>query len=108
MKTLFPLTASELGTAFDLDAVASRRISSLRIRRCGRNCGREFLAIEVKATDRYHTALLEGPRAVDGLAKLARRLLVYTGTRSFRTEDGIDVWPLRRLNAAVADGSVWP
>ena len=70
--------------------------------------GREFLAIEIKATDRYHTALLKGLRAVDGLPKVARRLLVYTGTRSFRSEDGIDVWPLRRFHEAVAAGSLWP
>lgn len=69
---------------------------------------REFIAIEVKATDRYHTALLKGLRAVDGLPKVARRLLVYTGTRSFRTEDGIDIWPLRRFDAAVAGGTLWP
>ncbi len=70
--------------------------------------GREYLAIEVKATDRYHTALLKGLRAIEGLSRMARRLLVYTGTRSFRTEDGIDVWPLRRFSASVADGSLWP
>jgi hypothetical protein len=69
---------------------------------------REFLAIEVKATDRYHTALPKGLRAVDGLPKITRRLLICTGARSFRSEDGIDVWPLRRFHEAVAGGSLWP
>jgi hypothetical protein len=33
---------------------------------------------------------------------------VYLGDRELRTEDGIEVWPLERLNAALADASLWP
>lgn len=69
--------------------------------------GRELLAIEVKATDRYHTAQLKGLRAIESLSRVVRRLLVYTGTRSFRTSDGIDVWPLRRLHDALGNGRLW-
>ena len=69
---------------------------------------REFLAIEVKATDRYHTGLLKGLRAIEALSGLARRVLVYTGPRSFRSADGIEIWPARRFAAAVAEGDLWP
>ena len=70
--------------------------------------GRELLAIEVKSTDRYHTGLLKGLRALDALPRLARRVLVYTGRRSFRSADGIDIWPARRFASAVAAGALWP
>ncbi|MCY4636695.1 MAG: AAA family ATPase [Acidobacteria bacterium] len=69
---------------------------------------REFLAIEVKSTDRYHTGLLKGLRACDALPRLARRVLVYTGHRSFVSSDGIEVWPAGRFAAAVAEGRLWP
>ena len=70
--------------------------------------GRELLAVEVKAASRYHTGLLKGLRALDALPRLARRLLVYTGARSFRSSDGIEVWPARRFAAAAATGALWP
>ena len=69
---------------------------------------REILAIEVKSTERYHTGLLKGLRALEGLPRLVRRVLVYTGRRSFVSSDGIDVWPARRFAAAVAEGQLWP
>ncbi len=55
--------------------------------------GNELLAIEVKATDRYHSGLLKGLRAVENLDKLVRRVPVYTGHRPFRSSDGIEIWP---------------
>ena len=70
--------------------------------------GRELLAVEVKAAARHHTSLLKGLRAVGTLPGLARRVLVYTGTRAFRTDDGIEVWPASRFAAAAADGRLWP
>ena len=70
--------------------------------------GRELLAIEVKATDRYHTGLLKGLRALDELPRLVRRVLVYTGRRSFRSADGIEIWPARRFASMVAAGKLWP
>ena len=69
---------------------------------------RDFLAIEVKSTERYHSGLLKGLRALDPLPRLARRVLVYTGRRSFVSSDGIDVWPAGRFAAAVAEGRLWP
>ena len=70
--------------------------------------GAESLAIEVKAARRFHTGQLKGLRAIAELPGLARRVLVYAGERSFRSEDGIEVWPAARLAAAAADGRLWP
>ena len=70
--------------------------------------GRELRAIEVKATDRYHTGLLKGLRALDELPRLVRRVLVYTGRRSFRSADGIEIWPASRFASMVAAGKLWP
>ena len=69
---------------------------------------REFLAIEAKAAERYQTGMLRGLRAVDGLPGLARRLLVYGGSRSFRTDDGIEIWPAIRFAEELAAGTLWP
>ena len=68
----------------------------------------ELLGVEVKATDRYHTGLLKGLRLLDALPGVVRRILVYTGERSFRSADGIEIWPARSFAARVADGSLWP
>lgn len=70
--------------------------------------GREFLAVEAKAGERYHTGMLRGLRAVDGLAGLARRILVYGGRRSFRTEDGIEIWPALRFGRELEGATLWP
>ena len=68
----------------------------------------EHLAIEIKAAERYNTAMLRGLRAVADLAGLARRILLYRGRRAFRTEDGIDVWPLENFHHALQDDQLWP
>ena len=68
----------------------------------------ECLAIEAKAAKRYHTALLKGLRAIAGLPNLARRILVHDGARAFRTEDGIDVWPVKRFLEALQTDGLWP
>jgi predicted AAA+ superfamily ATPase len=70
--------------------------------------GRDFLALEVKAQTRFSPTQLAGLRAIVGLPRLGRRILVYLGDRPLRTEDGIDVWPLDHFTTAVADGSLWP
>ena len=70
--------------------------------------GDELLGVEVKATDRYHTGLLKGLRLLDALPGVARRVLVYTGERLFRSADGIEIWPARHFAERVADGSLWP
>ncbi|MDE0355819.1 MAG: DUF4143 domain-containing protein [Deltaproteobacteria bacterium] len=68
----------------------------------------ELAAIEVKSQPRYHTGMLPGLRAIAALPGIARRVLVYGGKRSFRTGDGIDVWPVARLQQALAEGTLWP
>ena len=69
---------------------------------------REHLAIEVKASERYNTAMLKGLRAVADLDGLTRRILVYRGRRTFKTEDGIEVWPLEDLHQALQADQLWP
>lgn len=68
----------------------------------------EFAAIEVKSRLRYHAGMLQGLRAIEDLPGLARRVLVYGGKRSFRTEDGIDVWSTDQLQHALAENALWP
>ena len=68
----------------------------------------EYLAIEVKAARRYNTVLLKGLRAINDLPHLVRRILIYDGARAFRTEDGIDVWPVRQLLEALQTNELWP
>ena len=70
--------------------------------------GGEHLALEVKAGTRYAPDWLAGLKAIGGLPRLARRVLVYTGTRELRTPEGIEVWPLAKLLAALAEGTLWP
>ncbi len=70
--------------------------------------GAELLAIEVKAAGRYHSSLLKGLRALGPLPGLVRRILVYTGERSFRSSDGVEIWPAQRFAAETASGTLWP
>ena len=70
--------------------------------------GREHLALEIKAQSRFSHPLLSGLRAIADLPRVARRVLVYLGDRRLRTEDGIEVWPLRAFLDAVADEKLWP
>lgn len=70
--------------------------------------GGTFVAIEVKSQPRYHTGMLPGLRAVAELPGVVRRVLVYGGRRSFRTQDGIEVWSLARLHRALAEEALWP
>ena len=69
---------------------------------------REFLATEARSAERYQTGMLRGLRAVDRFPGLARRLLVYGGSRSFRTDDGIEIWPALRFAEELAAGTLWP
>ena len=70
--------------------------------------GGEHLALEVKAGERFTPAWLSGLTAIGDLPRLARRVLVYTGTRELRTPEGIEVWPLAKLLTALAEGTLWP
>ncbi len=70
--------------------------------------GADLLAIEVKSQVRHHTGQLRGLRAVAELKGMARRILLYGGRRSFRTEDGIDVWTYDRLHRTLEEDALWP
>jgi len=59
-------------------------------------------------TIRFSTPQLSGLRAIADLPRLTRRILVYLGDRRLKTEDGIEVWPLDALLAAVAGNTLWP
>ena len=68
----------------------------------------EYLAVEAKAARRYNTTLLRGLRAIEVLPGLVRRVLVLDGRRAFRTEDGIEVWPVKRFLEALRTDGLWP
>ena len=67
----------------------------------------KHLAIEVKAGRRYHPSMVKGLRAIADLAGLVRRILIYTGPHAFRTNDGIEVWPLATFHEAMAENRLW-
>ncbi len=69
---------------------------------------RDAIAIEVKSTVRADADQLRGLRAIHDLKGLRRRILVYRGPRQMTTADGIEVWPVNRLLAALAIGNLWP
>ena len=69
---------------------------------------RAFLTVEAKAGERYHAGMLRGLRAVGGLAGLTRWILVSGGRRSFRTDDGIEIWPAVRFAEKLAEDALWP
>jgi predicted AAA+ superfamily ATPase len=70
--------------------------------------GREFLALEVKSGRRIGPPMLSGLRAISDLQGVVRRILVYSGPRVYKTEEGIEVWPVERFLAALSDGRLWP
>lgn len=70
--------------------------------------GGQYLALEVKAQTRFSTPQLAGLRAIAALPRLVRRVPVYLGDRRLKTEDGIDVWPLKTFLDGLAKGALWP
>ena len=59
--------------------------------------GREYEAVEVKSQDRFAMSMAAGLRAVGELPGVVRRVLVYRGARSLKTEDGIEDVALRAI-----------
>lgn len=53
--------------------------------------GKEWIAIEAKASQKYKPELLRGLEAIGELKGIKRRILVYQGDESFRTKNGIEV-----------------
>jgi len=64
--------------------------------------------VEVKSQPRFSVSMLAGLRAIGELPRVVRRVLVYTGPRSLRTAEGIEVWPADTFAANVASGRLWP
>ncbi len=56
---------------------------------------RGFIAVEVKASKKIKSDQLKGLRAIQSLKGLKRKILVYLGERRERTEDGIDILPIK-------------
>ena len=70
--------------------------------------GRDYLALEVKSQSRFSTSHLSGLRAIGGLGRLGRRILIYLGNARLRTDEGIEVWPLATFLEAIVKGTLWP
>ena len=70
--------------------------------------GREYVAIEVKASQRVDARRLSGLRAIGELEGVVRRVLVHPGRLQRVTEDGVEVWPVATFIERLASGSLWP
>ena len=66
--------------------------------------GDERFAIEAKASEKIRDEHLYGLRAIEELRGLKRRILVYCGERTLRTDDNIDIWPWRKFVEWMAKG----
>ncbi len=66
--------------------------------------GREFMAIEVKATAQPRRSDFAGLRAIADLSHVRRRILVHTGARAFDTPDGVECLPVDAFAAEIASG----
>ena len=69
---------------------------------------RDLLAIEVKASSRFSRSWLRGLKAIGELPRVARRIVVYTGTERLQTDEGIEIWPLELFQRRLADDDLWP
>jgi hypothetical protein len=63
-------------------------------------------AIEVKAKTTLSSRDFAGLKAIGELDQVTRRVLVFLGERSFRTEEGIDVLSIREFLDELEDGKV--
>jgi predicted AAA+ superfamily ATPase len=68
--------------------------------------GREWTAIEVKASARLSSADFKGLRAITELRGARRRLLVHLGERAFNTSDGVEALPAVEFAHQLADGRI--
>lgn len=70
--------------------------------------GREFVAVEVKAGNRFQQRMLMGLKAIGDMPRIVRRILVYGGNRCLKLDGGIEVWTHQRLVRALANRTFWP
>jgi len=68
----------------------------------------EMVAVEVKARPNFADKDARGLRAVANLRQVIRRVLVYTGQRSLRTKDGIEVLPVETFVDELERGRLFP
>jgi predicted AAA+ superfamily ATPase len=69
--------------------------------------GDEFLAIEVKAGTEFRNEWCRGLRAINELAGLRRRIVVYSAGPVLKTEDGIEIMPFDRFSSCLEEGALW-
>ena len=69
--------------------------------------GKNYCAIEVKATSKIRPDDLKGLRAIKNLEGLKRRILIYTGKDSQKIDQGIEVINLWSLSKVLAEGKLW-
>lgn len=69
--------------------------------------GRQLLALEVKSHKRFSESQLSGLRAIGELPNVARRILLYGGSRKLKTADGIEVWTVDTLLDALHRDRLW-
>lgn len=65
-----------------------------------------FAAIEVKAKRMLAPRDFSGLRAIADLRGVRQRIVVFLGDRAFRTDDGIDVLPVRQFVEMLEQGEV--
>jgi predicted AAA+ superfamily ATPase len=66
--------------------------------------GKRLIAVEAKAGKRFKAEMVKGLQAVGELQGVRRRILVYGGNQSWRTDDRIEVMSPARFAAEVARG----
>lgn len=70
--------------------------------------GRDFVAVEAKASIRVREDYLKGLRAIAELKGLRRRIVVYMGPQRIRTQDGIEFLPALEFADTLAMGKLFP
>ncbi len=69
--------------------------------------GRDFIAVEAKASNRIRDDHFKGLRAIKELRGLKRRILVYMGGEHIKTQDGIEVRPALEFAHSLAAGKLF-
>jgi hypothetical protein len=63
-----------------------------------------LIAVEAKGGRRFKPAMTKGLQAITALSGVERRILVYGGKDSWRTNDGVEVISAARFNDELAKG----
>jgi predicted AAA+ superfamily ATPase len=68
---------------------------------------REYIAIEVKNSEKIRGIHLKGLMAITELPGLKKRILIYPGNKKMIMGDGIEIWPLYSFLEIVDAGGLW-